>query len=640
MIQLFRKFSQSLVAKVLFGFLIVAMGLFALQSNRNASWQTGVISAGDRSTTEAEFKRIFDDQRKSIEEREHRPITAEDLIQHNVHHDLANQMAERNAYLAWMDMIRLRPSDDLITAAMRRQPAFLNPVTGAFDKQQFQAALGRVGITEAIFQRDTRDELATGHFASGMSAGLSAPRIFGAMQASYELERRDISIFAVTPQMAGMPSPPTDAQLTQFINENKEQLRKPERRELTLVLFTPSTVASQVTVDPADVRRDYDARAATMATAERRTFVQIPINSAAAAQRVTAALRAGQDPAAVAGSVGVEAVTFTDKPQSVLPDPAVAQAVFALQPGQVSGLIRGQIKPAIVKLISVAPGHAVSFEEARPAIEARLKTEAAAEKVYDLVQKFEEARQAGKPMLQAAALVGAKVVKLPVAVTAQGLAPNGQHIGGANMTPVFEAGFALPPGGESDSTEDFGNGEYFAVKVDKVIPAGLPTIANDKAELSFRWMAREIDRRMRAMAEKLTARIRKGESVAAVAASVHGTPRTVLGLPRAPNQSLGPLVGEIFTQRQGEVFTGLLPKDPRAPFPFYAVGKVDAVHTVAPAIAARIVQSQQARVSQGLSDDMAQLAAAAARQKLKPKIRMGRIDELVGATPDTAAGRN
>jgi len=636
MITFFRKLSQSIFAKFLFGLLIISMSAFGAQKALKSQFSSGVIIAGDRATSPADFKRIFDNARKQQEERAQHPVTAEDLIRAGFHHRVANELAEQNSFLAWLDSIQFRPGDQLITDAMRKEQAFLNPVTGAFDKNQFLQALGRVGVTEAEYQRETRDQLATMHFGSGMAMGLRAPRIFGAMQSAYVLERRDVSIFAVTPQMAGVPVPPTDAQLTAFINANKAQLRRPEFRQLTVVMFTASSVANQVTVPEAAIRADYEARKDSLAQAERRTFVQIPVATPQEAQRVIAGLRAGTDPAAVARSIGKAAVKFTDKPQTAVPDAAVARAAFAMTAGQVSDPIAGPLGRSVVKMISIAPGHEVSFEEARPGIETRLRAEAAAEKVYEAVQKFEDARQGGKRMLEAAQIAGGRVVTLPAPVTEEGLTPSGAHLGAANMNVIFEAGFALAPGGESDTTEDFGNGEYFAVRVDRVIPAGLPTIAANKQELSFAWMSREIDKRMKAKAEQLAARIRKGESVAAVAASAGGQVRSLAGMPRQPNPALGPLVQEIFLHRAGESFTGLLPRDPRAPFPLYAVGRVDAIHTPPPAVAARVVEGQRPQVSDGLSRDMAQLASAAAKVRIKPKVKMEQIDEAVGATePDT-----
>lgn len=643
MITLFRQFSKSIFAKIIFGLLIIAMAAFGVQQAVNADLGSAVIVAGDRETTNADFKRIFDNARKQEEERARRPVSAEDLIRANIHRRIANQLAEQNSVLAWLDKIRVAAGDTLITDAMRREQAFLNPVTGAFDKTQFLEALQRAGISEDEYQRETRDQLATMHFGSGMAMGLRAPRIYGALQASYALERRDISIFAVTPQMTGIPAPPTDAQLTQFINQNKAAMRRPEFRQLTLVLFTAGAVASQVTVPEAEIRQEYEARKASLAQAERRTFIQIPVRTPQAAQQVITALRAGQDPAAVARAAGVTAVTFTDKPQTSVPDGAVAQAAFAMTAGQVSDPIRGQLGMAVVKMISIAPGHAVSFEEARPAIEARMRGEAAADKVYKAVQEYEDARTAGKTMLEAARIAGGRVVSLPAPVTETGLLPNGQRLGAANLDTVFQAAFALAPGGESDTPEEFGNGEYFAVRVDRVIPAGLPTIAGDRPMLAGAWMGREVDKRMKAKAEELTRRISRGESIAAVAASVGGQVRAVPNMTRQPNPALGPLLQEIFLRRTGEAFSGRLPPpQPNAPVAPYAVGRVDAIHTPVPAIAARVVEAQRPQVSDAITRDMAQLASAAAKLRVKPKIRTERVDAAVGITepaPATPAGK-
>jgi peptidyl-prolyl cis-trans isomerase D len=640
MISFFRKMSQSIFAKFLFGLLIIAMGAFGAQQAVQSQLRSGLIEAGDRSTTESDFKRIFENRRKQLEQQARRPVTQEELVRANEHRRLANELADQNSFMAWLDSIEFKPGDKLIADTMSRERAFLNPVTGAFDETQFRTALRDAGVTEEEYQPESRDQLASTHFGAGMAMGLRAPSIYGALQAAYALERRDVSVFQVTPQMTGVPAKPTDAQLTAFINENKDRLRRPEFRQLTLVMFTASAVANQVAVPEAEIRRTYEATKDRLAQAERRTFVTIPVRTPQDAQKVITALRANQDPNAVARSVGVTAVAYNDKPQTSVPDVAVARAAFSMQTGQVSDPIRGQLGMSVVKVTAISPGHAVSFEEAKPDIVTRLSNEAASEKVYEAVQKFEDARQAGKPMLEAARIAGGRVVTLPAPVTADGLVPSGQRLGNENMKVVFEAGFALPPGGESDTTEDFGNGEYFAVKVDRVIPAGLPTLASNRSELTNAWMVRELDKRLKAKADELANRIRRGERIAAVAASAGGHLLTLPNLPRQPNPSLGQLVQEIFLHKAGDVFTGLAGTNRGSPVPIYLVGRVDAIHTPPQPVAARAVQTQAPRVADGLARDMAQLAQSAARARIKPKVKLEAIDAAVGATPpDVPAGK-
>lgn len=639
MIAQVRAFTKTIFARLLLVVLAIAMGAFGLQGVFADQMTTAVITAGSRNTSPQDFSRIWGRIRQQQEQRIGRPVTPDEMIEAGLHRRIAEDLATQNSFAHWMEKARIRPADTLLAERIAQIPDFFNPITNAFDEKAFQDVLTRNGLTKPKFDQEIRDEIATAHFGAGMAMGLRAPRIYTALQVAYQMERRDITWFAVTDRVAGIPAPPTDAQLTEFIKENEARLRRPEFRQLTLVLFRPANYGRQVVIDEAAVRRIYESRRAQLAQAERRTFTQVTVANPQLAPRVAAALRANQDPAGVARAVGGQVIEWTDKPQTSIPDAAVARAAFGMTVGQVSQPIPGELGGvSVVKLSAISPGHEVPFEEARPQIVQAMRNEEAAEKVFDAVQKFEEARAGGAALEAAARQVGAEVRTLPFAVSATGLTPQGQRVGAPDA--VFTAAFALPPGGESDAAEEAGQGAYFVVRVDKVIPPGLPTLANDRQMLANGWMGLEVDKRMRAKAAELMARIAKGESVAAVGASANAEVRTTAGLERGRHPLFSPqMLGEVFLKKPGEAFnTRLGPPNERMILPPYIVGRVDAIHTPPTGIAARTAETARPAISQNLIREMAELAQAYARAKVKPKIRTDRIDRVVGATqPDAPA---
>src|SRR5688572_29124466 len=113
-------------------------------------------------------------------------------------------------------------------------------------------------------------------------------------------------------------------------------------------------------------------------------------------------------------------------------------------------------------------------------LEAEARKNAAAEKTYALSQAYDEAHQAGSSLPDAAQKAGVPTATIGP-VTQQGMTLQGQPVPG--MPPqLLEIAFGLPSGGESDLT-DAGNGEYFAVRVEKVIPSALPTLAEVRPQL-------------------------------------------------------------------------------------------------------------------------------------------------------------
>ncbi|HYE43504.1 MAG TPA: SurA N-terminal domain-containing protein [Caulobacteraceae bacterium] len=619
MLAVVRSFSKTIFAKLLLVLLIVAMAGFGMSGVLQAQFSKDVIIAGDREVSPEQFVQMFDNQREQMKQRRGQDITREQMIEAGFHQRMLQELAAEESYLAWLGRIGVRPADELIVEQLRQSPRFFNPVTGAFDQTEFDNFLREAKMTRQQFDQTVRDGIAIEHFSRGMGAGVRLPRIYGAMQAAFGLERRDASWIAVTPQSVAQPAAPTDAQLQAFLTENSAQLRRPEYRELTVALFTPASVMGTVTVDETLIRRTYEFRKDALSQAERRTFVQIPVKTAQEAQRVIAGLRANQDPQAVARGIGAQPVTYQDRPRSAVPDRAVAQQAFTLPVGQVSAPIQGELGTrSVIKVLGVSPGRQVTFEEARPEIEAGLKREAAVQKVDDNVQAYERLRNSGVGMVEAARQTGGVVRDLPP-VTAEGALPNGRPLGAPPA--LFAAGFALAAGSESDSIEDAGNGEYFAVRVRRVLPAGLPKLEEVKPQLTQAWMQREMVRRMEAKAQELAGRLRKGESLQAVAASAGLSVQTAKDIERGQNPQLGPqFLSEVFLKKANDVFVA------RMPSVAFAVGRVEAITTPPAALAARMAEDRRPQISNEYTGQMAELLRAATRNLIKPRVYPDRVN--------------
>jgi peptidyl-prolyl cis-trans isomerase D len=320
-------------------------------------------------------------------------------------------------------------------------------------------------------------------------------------------------------------------------------------------------------------------------------------------------------------------VLYADKPKTAIVDPKVADVAFSLPAGAVSPPIQGQLGYAVVKVLNIKPGKTVSFAEAKPQIEAQIRTDEAGQKVYDLSQVYQDAHTAGSSLTEAAAKAGVPVAVTPP-VTAQGLMPDGKP---SNLpAEILKSAFDLSAGGESD-IEEAGKGEYYAVRVDKVIPPAMPPLAQVKPELERVYMMRELTKAMQAKADALSARIQKGESTSAVAASAGTQAVTVAGVSRFKAQQFAKLgrdfLIKMFTAKPGEVFSA------QAPQFGILVGKLDGVHSARPDDIAPLVEQQRQQLTQDLFEQVGNSAEKYARDKVKATTNLDRARMAIGVDP-------
>lgn len=632
MLTAFRAFAKSWVAALLIGLLIISFAVFGMSDVLRGQFSTAVVSAGDRSVDALEFRGEYDQWRQGAEQQVGQAITPQMADENGIIPRLLEQIAAREAFAHLLHKFGLRPSDDMVASELREIPAFFDPISGRFDPDLMAQRLAENNLTPDAFLMRLKDEMAQQHFAAGLVTGLRAPRAYGALGALINQEERDLAYFPVGVGSVEAPGLPSDAQLQAFMQENADSLRRPEFRVLSVVRFAPRPEDAPATVSAEALQERFDFRKDTLSQPETRSVVQIPARDQAAAQRIVQRLRQGEDPAAVARDLGVEPVVYTDRPRTAIADRRVADAAFALEEGQVSDPIKGGLGIAVVKVTSITPGREPTLEDVRPLLEAEIRRDAAAEKVYERTQTYEEAHIGGASLAEAAEAADASVVTLP-AVSAQGQGQDGAPVQGVSPQ-ILEAAFDLAEGGESDLAE-LSPGEYFAVRVDRVIPASLPPLDEVRAPLTRAWMQREMLRRLEAKADELAEKIRSGESIESVAGSIGARVTRASSLTRANAQEGGRLsddalvtafgasVDEVFRAR--DIQFGLI------------VGRLEAIRPGDPKTAAAQVEAARPQLTMAMFRDMAEAATLAARDKVKVRIDAARARAAIGLDPEPAA---
>jgi peptidyl-prolyl cis-trans isomerase D len=628
MIANFRRFAKSGFATVLIGLLIVSFGVWGVRDVFKGQVTNQVIVAGKRTLGPQDFKVEFDRARKGLEQQVGQPVSQEMAVENKFDVRLLDELATRESFTALLQKIGVHPSDKLISEQIEKIPAFFDRVSGRFDKTLYAQTLGQNNLTVPRFESGIRDEIAQQHVVSAMVNGLRVPRAYGALGAIYETESRDVGYFPLDPRAVPPVTPPTDAQLTKFMNENAAALMKPEFRILTVVRFSPAVMGAGLPITDADIQKQFDFRKDTLNKPELRSLVQIPGKDAKTAQAIAARLTKGEDAAAIARSVGVEAIVYADKPKTAIADPKVGVAAFNMAAGAVQ-VVQGDLGPAVVKVDKITPGHVATIAEVRPMLEAEARKTVAAEKVEALSQKYDDAHAGGASLSESAQKAGAPTLTVGP-VSAQGGDPQGQRA--ANVSPkLVQVAFSLPQGGESE-IEDEGNGEYFAVRVEKIIPKALPTLDEVRARLTQVWMARETAKALQAKADQLVERLKKGESLDAVAASVNAQVSHAAGLTRqnaAQNKELsqdalakafGAKAGEVFTAENAKAF-GLV------------VGKLEALRAPVPVQIARITEDSRPQMSMAIFREIGVDARKAARDTVKPKIYPNVARAALGLEP-------
>jgi peptidyl-prolyl cis-trans isomerase D len=382
-------------------------------------------------------------------------------------------------------------------------------------------------------------------------------------------------------------------------------------------------------VDEAAVEKLYAFRKDSLSQPEKRTLVEFTTRDAAKAAALVTALKAGQDPAAVGKAQGIAPITLADKPKGGIVDPAVADAAFSAKDGQVVGPISsGLAGYAVIKLIKITPPSVPTLDSMRPQLQADVKTDAAIQKVFDGVKKYGEVHDSGASLPDAARAAGVTPVTVGP-ITAQGMGLNGQPAPGVDPKVIKEA-FSLPQGGESEM-EDEGNGEYFALRVEKIAPPTLPSLAEIKPQLTQFYLQQALSKALADRANQLVQAIQKGQSFQAAAASANAKAGVLNGATRAALQQgkqMPPqVIEQLFTAKPGQVFDGQVGQMQ------VMVARVDAARPAAGVDVARATAGHGPTLARQIFQDLGDAAKAVAISVIKPQGDLAAARQALGISP-------
>lgn len=630
-----RAFSKSWMAWILFAVLIVSFGLvFNVSDVFHAKISTDVVSAGQRRVSQLEFKQIFTRQlSQAAQQNGGQAISVQDAAAAGFDTSILQQLAEREAVLESIRRAGVQVSDALIGTELRKIPAFFNQITGAFDRRTYEALLANNQTTPAQFEKEVRDQIAQDHFLTGAFAGLKAPRTYAALIASYSLQGRSADYVVLTPAMVGAPPPPTDEDLTRFMQAHEAALKRPEIRQISLVRFSTAALEPAMPVDQAELQKRFAFVKDRLSTPEKRTFVQIPAKDAAQAAAMAARLAKGEDPGKVAADNGQKPISYAEATRNTVPDPKVADAAFGLAAGQVSPPIQGQFGVSVIKLAGITPAKPATLEQSRPELEKAVREDAAKEKASDQSTKYQDARDGGANMDKAAQAAGVQVYHLP-AMTKDGRGGDGQPVQGLNEKMLAQA-FTLPQGGETD-VADLGQGEWYALRVDKVTPPAVPPLAEIRPQLAQVYMQQAMLDRLKTRATAISDQVKAGKPLAeAAGAPAQHLEKLSRAAAQQQQQQFGTeFLSALFGTKPGEVFIAPMPTG-------LAVGKVAQVQPGAIPDIVRLSEIGRGQLASQLAQtDFMQLLASAARREVKPKVDARLAKQAIGLTPEdtTPAG--
>ena len=555
MLQKLRDKSSGWIATVIIGLLCVPFAFFGMEQylfQRNATfaakikappkwwpsapavWPVTMLWQRDEIDVD-EFRTVYEQQRQQQRQAQGEAFDPRAFESADNKRRILEGLIDRRVMRLKAERDGLVIGDGLLRETIQSVPAF--QVGGKFDPQTYQLALSSQNQSPRQFEQIVREDLQQSVIPRGIADSAFVTRTEVDRLLKLIGETRDVSYVALPPP-APDSAPVADADIQRWYQQNTVQYRAPESVTLEVLDINSSKLPPAGTPSEATLRERYAQEQAKFGTGEQRMVSHIlvkPADESPAAQQAAQAKASdlarqakapGADFAALARANSEDAGSKSGggdlgwiEKNGVMAKP-FEDAVFAMQAGEVRGPVKTDFGFHVIQVREIKASQQQPFEEVREQLLAE-QIEAERERVFnELLGKLVDEVYKNPTTLAGAARLGNLPVQTVGPVTR---VPSAANAANPVLTSpaVLRAAFSeslIQDGTASDPIE-IAPGRSVLLRVKSHTPERTLPLAQVRERVIAAIRADRAAKVASAAADSLLAEVRKGETLAAAAAS-------------------------------------------------------------------------------------------------------------------------
>ena len=311
------------------------------------------------------------------------------LRQLGIDQQILQQMIDEQASLVEAERLGLNVSDEELAQTIFSIPGLQE--NGRFIGEQRYELLLRSQVppqTKAMFEDSLRRSLMIDKLRAALTDWMTIADADVEREFKERNEKVKLQVVALTADRFRDQVTVSDADVSSYYEMHKADYRVGEQRKVKMLVLDREQAQAKTIVPAADVQRFYNDNIAQYQTPEQIRASHILLNTAGKdeatvrkqAEDILKQARAGADFAALAtkfsedegSKVNGGDLDYFGRGRMV---PEFETAAFALQPGQISDLVKSQFGFHIIKVVDKKPAVTRAFDEVRPQIEEQLKAQ-------------------------------------------------------------------------------------------------------------------------------------------------------------------------------------------------------------------------------------------------------------------------
>ncbi len=535
MLNALRTSAGTWVVRIFLMVLVASFAVWGIGDIFRAQSTSGVISVGERDFTANEVAAAFNRDLRRLQLQFGPQFDAEQARQMGLLQTTVRQLIARGLFDEATRELAMTVPDSALSSEIRNNPAFQDEF-GRFDRFRFENLMRENGFSEPMFLEATRRDMTRAQLLNGLTVGVNPPKALAETFYRYQQERRVATVLTLPDTELADVTPPDEETLAAYHQNHAARYTAPEYRAVSFLTLKPEDLLDEVAASEDELREAYNDSIAQYSVEARREVEQILVDSEDKAQEIAEAIAggmdfydaardmAGTDPDSTA--LGVVTPTALPLPQDVV------DAIFALSEGGVSAPVQSDLGWHLFRVSKVvAEASTKSFEEVRDDVSRELRLVKAADLMYEVANRVEDAFAGGAAVEEVAGEFSLTLTRV-TAIDQRGADREGNAVPDLPSGQLFlEEAFTAQPGDEPRLLESENN-DYFLVRVDGITDPAIRPLSEVRETVLADWTDEQRKQAAEKKIAELAERARGGAGLEALQADVGGTLTTTEALLR------------------------------------------------------------------------------------------------------------
>ncbi len=403
MLQIIRDRAQGVFAWIIVGLISIPFALWGINSYFGGGGDDSVAEVDGVKISPRQVQSAYQQQRDRLQQMFGGKIPENLFSEEVMKSQILDQLIEKEVLIKAAVDNGMRVGDRQLASLITGIEAFHN--NGKFDSAQYERVLAQQGMSPKLFENRVRRDLIAAQISDAVVKSEFTLDSEIDAQLRLQQQQRDMGymVLPVSKYLDGIEL--TADEVRGYYDANSARYMQPEQVKIDYLELKSDDIAATIDVSEEQLRQRYEVQKLNFRTAEERKARHILISAASSAseQEVSEAkaksesllqrINSGEDFAELAkaesqdpgsakngGDLGFFGLGVMDK--------AFEEATFALQKGEVSGVVRSAFGFHIIKLEDVKGGETKPYEEVAAELKREMQHDLAAEIFFNKAEQL------------------------------------------------------------------------------------------------------------------------------------------------------------------------------------------------------------------------------------------------------------